>query len=369
MRLGLGSLHAVSFLLGAALPTALLFFLASDRLGEGVSSISTSWSWRGKGIMLQVGAAKPEANTLIAGDHAAAASPTQNHHEVEFADLAELLPKVAMEDRTVIVTSVNEVWTEPNSLFDIFRDSFKNGEDIEHLLNHVLVVAVGAKGFDRCKAVHPHCYLFEVKSMDMNMAKYFGTNEYVELVWLKLSFQQRVLELGYNVLFTDADILWFRNPFRHISVYADMSCALDNSKATSVLLNNTFNTGLYYMKSTNRSIKMVKYWRAARARFPGDHDQVVFNNIKYELIGELGARIQPLETEYISGFCDFYEDGLDKVCTIHANCCMGLEKKVHDLKNIAADWKNYTSLTPEERKKGAVKLTAPSECRKSMGWH
>jgi len=33
----------VSFFLGAALPTALLFFLASDRLDEGLSSISHSW--------------------------------------------------------------------------------------------------------------------------------------------------------------------------------------------------------------------------------------------------------------------------------------------------------------------------------------
>ena len=47
MGLGFGSKeaggHAVSFLLGAALPTALLFLLASDRLGEGLSSISRSW--------------------------------------------------------------------------------------------------------------------------------------------------------------------------------------------------------------------------------------------------------------------------------------------------------------------------------------
>jgi hypothetical protein len=42
----LGS-HLASFLLGAALPTAFLFFLASDRLGEGLSSISMSWGSRG----------------------------------------------------------------------------------------------------------------------------------------------------------------------------------------------------------------------------------------------------------------------------------------------------------------------------------
>jgi hypothetical protein len=80
--------HAVSFLLGAALPTALLFFLASDRLGEGLSTISSSW--RGNGSIStaqQPAAAKPattDAHALSATAAAAAASdaraaPTQDH--------------------------------------------------------------------------------------------------------------------------------------------------------------------------------------------------------------------------------------------------------------------------------------------------
>ncbi|GJN16911.1 hypothetical protein PR202_gb03937 [Eleusine coracana subsp. coracana] len=117
-----------------------------------------------------------------------------------------------------------------------------------------------------------------------------------------------------------------------------MSCSLDNSKMAPVPLDNIVNTGFYYMKSTARSIKAIKYWQEARTRFPPSIDQVVFNNIKHELVSELGARILPLKTEF-----------------------------VHDLKNIAADWKNYTSLTPEKRKKWSVRLTAPSRCRKSMG--
>jgi hypothetical protein len=39
--------HLASFLLGAALPTVFLFFLASDRLGQGWSSISVSWGTSG----------------------------------------------------------------------------------------------------------------------------------------------------------------------------------------------------------------------------------------------------------------------------------------------------------------------------------
>ena len=40
---------------------------------------------------------------------------------------------------------------------------------------------------------------------------------------------------------------------------------------------------------------------------------------------------------------------------------------MHDLKDFAADWKNYTSLAPEARQKGAFKWTYPTRCRDSVG--
>ena len=121
----------------------------------------------------------------------------------EFADLAQMLPKVATDDRTVIITSVNEAFARPNSLLGLFRESFQVGEGIGHLLNNVLVVAVDAKAFSYCKAVHPHCYLLEVKSStNLSSENSFLSEAYVELVWAKLSLQQRVLELGYHFFFT-----------------------------------------------------------------------------------------------------------------------------------------------------------------------
>jgi hypothetical protein len=121
-----------------------------------------------------------------------------------FKGLAELLPRVAMDDRTVIITSVNEAWARPGSLLDLYLDSFRNGQDTAHLLGHLLVVALDARGFRRCQAVHPHCYLLlnVTSSVDMSSAKPFMSTDYLELVWTKLVFQQRVLELGYNFLFT-----------------------------------------------------------------------------------------------------------------------------------------------------------------------
>jgi hypothetical protein len=258
-----------------------------------------------------------------------------------------------MEDKTVIITSVNEAWARPNSLLDLYLESFKNGEDTAQLLNHVLVIALDPAGFDHCKAKHPHCYLLK---------------DYLELVWTKLTFQQRILELGYNFLFTDADMILFRNPLRRIPVYADMSCSSDDFKPTRKPLDNPLNTGLYYMKSTNRSIEMVKHWRAARTRFPGRHDQQVFVAIKWELIRELNVTIEPLETVYFGGFCEYHDDP-EKICTMHADCCIGLDTKVHDLNDITADWKNYTSLAPEKRKKESFRWTVPVRCRRSINWH
>jgi hypothetical protein len=165
----------------------------------------------------------------------------------------------------------------------------------------------------------------------------------------------------------DADMIWFRNPFRRIALYADMSCSSDDFKPSRAPLDQPLNTGLYYMKSTNRTIEMVKYWRAARERFPGRHDQWVFVTIKRELVSKLQIKIEPLETVYFGGFCEYHDDP-EKVCTIHADCCIGLENKVHDLRDIAVDWKNYTSLAPEERKKGGFKWTYPARCRKSSKW-
>ncbi|KAG2593877.1 hypothetical protein PVAP13_5NG012675 [Panicum virgatum] len=350
-RSGLGR-HSGSFLLGALLPTALLFFLASDRVGERLTSISSI----GNGYLLNCPARQANLSAPAGDD--------EEEQDVDrFPGLAELLPRVATADRTVIVTSVNEAWAAPGSLLDLFRASFRNGEGIEHLLNHTLIVAVDAGGFDRCRAVHPHCYLLEVRSANVSAANRFLSKGYLELVWTKLSLQQRVLELGYNYLFTDVDVMWLRDPFRHINQYADVTMSCDRFSGEPESLKNSPNTGFHYVKSTERTVAMVRYWRAARPRFPPHHDQKIFDNIKRELAGKLGVRIAFLDTALFGTFCEF-RDGIDGgVCTMHANCCIGLDNKVRELRGVVAAWKNYTALPPAEKEAGKASWPYPTRCR------
>ncbi|KAM3353724.1 hypothetical protein ACQJBY_024717 [Aegilops geniculata] len=356
---GGGGSHSASFLLGALLPTLLLFFLAADRVGERLASISTYTLGNNNG--------SSSAHEQMTHDANLTDTDTDTDTEERvFPGLAELLPRVATDDGTVIITSVNEAWSRPGSLLDLFRAGFNNGEGIAHLLNHTLIVAVDPGALAHCEAVHPHCYLLEVTSANVSSANRFMSKSYFELVWAKLELQQRVLQLGYSYLFTDVDIMWLRNPFRHISLYADMAVSTDRFNGDAEALSNAPNTGFYYVRSTNRTVEMVRRWRAARSRFPPTHDQAVFDEIKGELAGgELRIRFVFLETALFDGFCQLHGE-MDRVCTMHANCCIGLENKVHDLTNMAADWKNYTSLAPPERRGSGRTWTAPAQCEASM---
>jgi hypothetical protein len=122
-----------------------------------------------------------------------------------FPGLASAVARVASpDDRTVILTCVNHAWAAPGSLLDMFLESFRIGDGIAHLLDHVLVVAMDPTAMARCRAVHRHCYLYTAVPGGVNFtsAKAFLSKDYLELVWSKLKLQRRVLQLGYNFLFT-----------------------------------------------------------------------------------------------------------------------------------------------------------------------
>jgi hypothetical protein len=134
--------------------------------------------------------------------------------EPEQDELERLLAAVADEHRTVIMTSVNEAWAAQDSLLDLFLESFRAGERIAHFADHLLVVALDAGALKRCRAVHPHCYLLPAAAAGRNLsdAKVFMSKDYIDLVWSKVRLQQRILELGYNFLFTVRRVPITREP-------------------------------------------------------------------------------------------------------------------------------------------------------------
>ncbi|TVT96981.1 hypothetical protein EJB05_57788 [Eragrostis curvula] len=279
----------------------------------------------------------------------------------EFRGLAAAVERAASpEDQTVIITCVNHAWAAPGSLLDLFLESFRIGDGIAHLLDHVLIVAMDPPAMSRCETLHKHCYLYTMPGgMNFTSAKFFLSKEYLELVWSKLRLQRRVLQLGYHFLFTDVDIMWFRNPFKHVTAYADMTVSSDVFFGDPDNINNFPNTGFFHVRRNNRTLAMTKVWHETRSRFPGQNEQPVFNAIKKGLVRDLGLRVQYIDPAFMGGFCNYGKD-LGKICTMHANCCVGLRAKLKDLRSVLDDWKRYTAMPHWARH--AANWTVPGAC-------
>ncbi|PIA33722.1 hypothetical protein AQUCO_04000051v1 [Aquilegia coerulea] len=290
----------------------------------------------------------------------------KNQYRLEREELGKVLKNASMPNRTVILTTLNEAWADPGSVIDLFLESFRIGEGTPRLLNHLVIVAMDQQAFNRCKSIHPHCYSLTTAGVNFSAEKRFMTPDYLKLMWRRIDFLRTVLELGYNFVFTDADIMWFRDPFPYFDSLDEFQIACDFYKGNPRDKGNRANGGFNYVKAVEASIKFYKYWYMARIIHPNLHDQAVFEIIKHEpIVDASGLRIKYLDTMNFGGFCQPSKD-MNKVCTMHANCCVGIEKKIHDLGLILDDWKNFTSLPPEQKKAigPSSPWRAPSKCKK-----
>lgn len=276
--------------------------------------------------------------------------------------LEKVLKDAAMEDRTVILTTLNEAWAAPNSVIDLFLESFRLGDGTRRLLNHLVIIALDQKAFARCLVVHTHCFSLVSEGVDFHREAYFMTPDYLKMMWRRIDFLRSVLEMGYNFVFTDADIMWFRDPFPQFYLDADFQIACDHFIGSSDDVQNRPNGGFNYVKSNNRSIEFYKFWYSSHETYSEYHDQDVLNIIKFHpFIMDIGLKMKFLDTAYFGGLCEPSKD-LNLVCTMHANCCFGLDNKLHDLRIMLQDWKQYMSLPASLKGLSILSWTVPQNC-------
>ncbi|MQM02907.1 hypothetical protein Taro_035678 [Colocasia esculenta] len=117
-------------------------------------------------------------------------------------DLAIVLENAAMVDKTVILTTLNAAWASPNSVLDLFLESFRIGDHTSGLLEHLVIVALDQEAYARCRSVHTHCYTLIMEGMDFSEEKAFMSDGYLEMMWRRIDFLRTILEMGYNFIFT-----------------------------------------------------------------------------------------------------------------------------------------------------------------------
>lgn len=169
--------------------------------------------------------------------------------------------------------------------------------------------------------------------------------------------------IWFSLLLQDADVMWFRNPFTRFYRYADFQIACDHYLGRSNDLENRPNGGFSFVRSNNRTILFYKYWYASRIRYSGYHDQDVLNFIKREpFVFRIGLRIRFLNTAYFGGLCEPSKD-MNLVRTMHANCCFGMDSKLHDLRIMLQDWRDFMALPLHLKHESGFSWKVPQNCR------
>ncbi|KAJ4888727.1 Nucleotide-diphospho-sugar transferase family protein [Raphanus sativus] len=242
----------------------------------------------------------------------------------------EILENASTKNNTVIITTLNQAWAEPNSLFDLFLESFHIGQGTQQLLTHVVVVCLDGKAFERCSQLHPNCYQIETSETDFSGEKVYNTPDYLKIMWRRIELLTQVLEMGFNFIFTDADIMWLRDPFPRLYPVIQMETfkwhVIDSSETLSIQIIGSM--------EASHTIKHMPY------------------------ITEIGIQMRFFDTIYFGGFCQTSRD-INLVCTMHANCCIGLQKKLHDLNLVLDDWRKYLSLSEHVQN---TTWSAPMKC-------
>jgi len=279
-------------------------------------------------------------------------------------ELDIVLAKTANSNRTVIITALNGAWAEPNTMIDLFLESFRVGEGTSELLNNLLIVALDAKAHNRCLQIHPHCYTLKTRGVDFSAEKVYMSDDYLKMMWRRLGFLGDILKRGYSFVFSDADIMWLRNPFTRFSPDADIQIASDQYNGDPFDVHNMPNGGYKYVRSNERTVSFYRYWYLSRRIFPGQNEQEVLNIVKFTKgFGRRGMKFMFLSTQYFGGFCQRSEY-LDDVCTMHANCCKGLKAKLIDLRQTLDDWSEYRS-PPLNSTRNVSEWRPPNACLRS----
>ncbi|XP_072146832.1 uncharacterized protein At4g15970 [Setaria viridis] len=278
----------------------------------------------------------------------------------EDARLERVLRGAAMANDTVILTTLNSAWSEPGSVLDVFLESFRAGESTRELLDHLVIVSLDTTAHARCRQIHRHCFALVTDGVDFSGQKNFMTDGYLKMMWQRIDFLREVLEKGFSFIFTDTDIVWFRNPLPHFYPDGDFQIACDHFTGNPDDLSNSPNGGFAYVRSNTETIEFYRFWYAAREKHPGLHDQDVLNSIKGDsFVAELGVKIKFLSTELFGGLCEPSRN-MSRVCTMHANCCIGLSRKISDLNAMLQDWRRFLALPRDE--KHSVSWTVPRNC-------
>ncbi|KAG4930869.1 hypothetical protein AAZX31_17G172900 [Glycine max] len=281
-------------------------------------------------------------------------------------ELDDVLRRAIMPDRSVILTMVNKSMASPGSILDILLQSFKSGDGTQRLLNHMVIITMDPHAFEYCRSLHPYCIHPSIfpHHFVTKRGSIITTPDQNLFTWTRNDVLFEVIQLGYSIIFTEADVLWLRSPLIKLNPSNELtiSCnVLSDGQSGSYLHGG----GIFFLKANAISLEFFKYWKLTKFMFPNDPaEESLCNTIKarQDAADLYGFRAQLVNTSYFGGFCQPSKNMLREAYTIQANCCDDLESKVHDLRIVLGDWIRFRNHASGVNALDKMDLRWPLKC-------
>jgi hypothetical protein len=131
---------------------------------------------------------------------------------------------------------------------------------------------------------------------DRAAAGTFGDRAFVDAMWLKIAAVYLANMAGFDVLFVDADTVWFRDPWDALYAEDADSVWMDDGQHTPRFAPFFANTGFYLLKSTWRSeVFMAQLLVAYDVVIAWQSHQAVVNQFLAEAHSQAGLGVAVLD--------------------------------------------------------------------------
>lgn len=230
---------------------------------------------------------------LLRREPAGASRPVHREH-LSSGVSKELVQRVARRDGGVAVTFANE------GMYDFVVNWCEHMDEIG--ITNYLVGAMDESLYGRLRKIGVNAWLMGSKNIDDDEVKKdfgWGTRTFHKMGRDKIRLVHELTKTGFDVIVTDVDAVWLRDPFPFLRRYpkADALVSIDNLRNhTSVVATQANhavdgeglehsacggnkNIGIMWFRSTEGSQSFTQEWLNKLESNDKDWDQVVFNKL------------------------------------------------------------------------------------------
>jgi hypothetical protein len=130
--------------------------------------------------------------------------------EVKAVLTSEVVSKKGSKSVIVLVCNYGQV--------ELFHNYVCNAKAKNLDLSNILMFATDTATLELCRTLGIPAYYDEAifGSLPETAAKYYGDRTFSKMMMAKVYCVHLVLSLGYNVLFQDVDVIWYKNPLPYL---------------------------------------------------------------------------------------------------------------------------------------------------------